>query len=250
MSKVFTALIVEDEERIRKGLRKLMEEHVGGFQVIAEGCNGKEGLELFEKYLPDIVVTDVRMPRMDGLEMLQRIRNKQSNVPVIILSGHDEFEYVRKALRSSVVDYLLKPIDHTEFARALQKARTTLSALDTVSDTQKETELSEGEANRIIRRIKELIQQNLDKEFTLQNVSEEIKLNYNYLSSLFKEKIGMNFTDFLTEARMKKALILLKNSTMKTYEIAELCGYSNSKYFSTVFKKNKGKTPAEYRQST
>jgi two-component system response regulator YesN len=149
-----------------------------------------------------------------------------------------------------VVDYLLKPIDHAEFARALQKAKTALYVLDTVSDTQKADETSEGETNRIIRRIKELVQQNLDREFTLQNVSEEIKLNYNYLSSLFKEKTGMNFTDFLTEARMKKALILLKNSTMKTYEIAELCGYSNSKYFSTVFKKNKGKTPAEYRQST
>lgn len=248
MSGMLKVLVVEDEERIRKGLKKLLEELVGGYSVIAEGCNGKEGLELFEIHKPDILITDIRMPQMNGLDMIRHLRSKGFAVPVIILSGYDEFIYVRQALRDDVVDYILKPIDHAEFAKAVQKAKDQLLTAQN-KDSMELSEEEECEESRVIRQIKKLVQQNLDKELLLFDIAEEVNLNYNYLSGLFKEQTGMNFSDYLIKERINKACRLLKDTNLKIYDISSLCGYSNTKYFMVLFKRITGETPSEYREN-
>lgn len=115
-------LIVEDEAMIRVGLSRLIgsaTEH----EVVAEAKNGKEGLELYQRYKPDLIITDIRMPEMDGLQMLERIHMLGGKAHVALLTGYAEFEYAQKAVRFGAVDYLLKPIGVEDIKGLLDKVQ-------------------------------------------------------------------------------------------------------------------------------
>ena len=112
-------VIVEDEVRIREGLHKLLGRLSGNYEIVGEAENGKEGLELIKQVSPEIVITDIRMPNMDGLEMLTRLYEEGIPVRAVVLSAYSEFEYARKAMKMGVTEYLLKPLDVTEFSRAI-----------------------------------------------------------------------------------------------------------------------------------
>ena len=113
-------VIVEDEVRIREGIAKMIEsqtEHV----VQGEAVNGEEGLEMILRFKPDLVITDVRMPKMDGLEMVKALHERKIPLHVVILSGYSEFEYAQKAIRYDVDEYLLKPLDIDDIRNMLCK---------------------------------------------------------------------------------------------------------------------------------
>jgi two-component system response regulator YesN len=242
---VYKVLLVEDELVILSGLRRLIGELIGGFVVCGEARNGKEALIRIKELLPDVIVTDIRMKEMDGLEMIERIRKQLPHIPILIISGHDDFEYVKSALRSKVADYLLKPLDRVELAKSLSKIRNELDELRGVSVNEAE---SDREEKPLIRQIKKLIQDQLDQEISLQYVAEQVHLNHQYLSTLFKMETGSNFMEYVTEQRIERAKELLRNTRLKIYEVAQLSGYSNAKYFMTMFKQAVGVTANEYRE--
>ncbi len=113
-------LIVEDEVRIREGIGKLLSRSGGKYEVIKEAGNGAEGLEAILELKPDIVITDIRMPDMDGLEMLERMVKAGIHTKAIVLSAYSEFEYARTAMKLGVTEYLLKPIAYNEFMQSLE----------------------------------------------------------------------------------------------------------------------------------
>ena len=102
-------LIVEDEVRIRNGMANLIEHHTE-HTVIGEAQNGEEGLEMALLYMPDLIITDIRMPVMDGLEMMRRLRAQDGDWHFVILSGYSEFEYAKKAIQYGADDYLMKQL--------------------------------------------------------------------------------------------------------------------------------------------
>ena len=117
-------VIVEDEIRIREGIKKLLiklnkEEDM----IVAEAENGQEGLELIGREKPDVVITDVKMPVLDGLEMLKQAFPIVPNMKAIVLSAYSEFEYARTAMKLGVTEYLLKPIVLSEFMNAMESVR-------------------------------------------------------------------------------------------------------------------------------
>lgn len=116
-------IIVEDEIRIREGIVKLLSKAGGGFDLVGEAENGRDGLELLRVLKPDIVITDIRMPLMDGLEMLTQMRQERLSTKAIVLSAYSEFEYARKAMKLGVTEYLLKPIVYHDFMQALENVR-------------------------------------------------------------------------------------------------------------------------------
>lgn len=116
-------LIVEDEIRIREGIEKLLSRLNDEFEIVGEAETGETGLRLLQKLKPDIVITDIKMPCMDGLEMLTRMSEQQINAKAIVLSAYSEFEYARQAMKLGVTEYLLKPIAYNDFAQALENVK-------------------------------------------------------------------------------------------------------------------------------
>ncbi len=112
-------MIIEDEESILEGLQHILDWNALNMQIVALAENGKQALYLYENAKPDIIVTDINMPVMDGLAFLREIREIDKRVRCIILSGHDEFEYARKAVKLDVEEYILKPIDEQQLEKAL-----------------------------------------------------------------------------------------------------------------------------------
>ncbi|MGN7170760.1 response regulator [Paenibacillus cellulositrophicus] len=114
-------IIVEDEPRVRKGLSEAVDWSRLGMQLVGTACNGEEGWELFQSERPDLVIADIRMPIMDGLEMTRRIFEQAPETKVMIISGHDEFEYAQRCVSLGVQNYLLKPVGRRELAAELEK---------------------------------------------------------------------------------------------------------------------------------
>jgi two-component system response regulator YesN len=248
---MYKVLIVEDEINIRMGLKKLVQELVEGFYVEAEASNGKEALQQLAGWLPDLMVTDIRMPDTNGLELIKRAREQYPQLPILIISGYGDFEYAKQALHYGVEEYLLKPVDRVELAQFLEKLKHKFELAQPPTTDRLPAATATGDSaksqRQVIRKIKELIQERLSEEITLQYIADQVHLNLKYLSQLFKAETGKNFSDYVTEARMSQAKRLLKQTHLKIYEVAAMCGYPNTKHFAVAFKQVVGLSPSDYR---
>ncbi|MDD4710341.1 MAG: response regulator [Eubacteriales bacterium] len=231
-------LLVEDEAVIRRGIKKMIEEVIGGYVVCGEAVNGLEALRSLDYVRPDVIVTDIQMDVLNGIEMIRRVRLQNAQMPIIIISGHADFRYAQEAITCGASAYLLKPIDRIELMQALNKACPSRTSAD-----------EEPDSNRIVVRVKEIITMQLDQEISLRSIASEIDMNHQYLSALFKSATGENFSHYVTRKRINKAKHMLETTTLKVYEIARLSGYQSEKHFSNSFKTLIGMTPTEFRHS-
>lgn len=226
-------LVVEDEAIIRQGLKILLEQVIGGFQVM-EAKSGEEGLTLFHQRIPHLIITDIRMGGMDGLSFISKVRQVSNEVPILILSGHSDFEYARTAMRYGITDYLLKPINRVELS-------------ETLSKLFKDDEEDKIETSKQFKKILQYIHDHLSHEITLKHIADYVDLNPQYVGQLFKTELNQTFTDYITEERLKRAKQLLKGTSLKVYEVAQLSGYKSPKHFMTIFKQEVGTTPVQFR---
>ena len=116
-----TVMIVDDEKYVRLGIKGETDWSLIGCEVVGEASNGEEALELADKVRPDFVISDIRMPKMDGIELAEQLRDKYPNTKVIFLTAYNEFEYARKAIRLGVSDYILKPFQDGELEGVIQR---------------------------------------------------------------------------------------------------------------------------------
>jgi two-component system response regulator YesN len=416
---MYKLLIVDDEEDIRRGIARGIPWQEWGFEIVGQAENGEEAVRLIEEKRPDVVLSDIRMPKMDGIELMQYIHNNNPDIKIIILSGYNDVEYLNMAIRNQVTEYLLKPTDIDEFealfhrlkagldeerrkrreleilkSRAIENQdlfygrvlsnllegyvggeeeygwkqeiedagidfnRCVVTAFNSeageneqgeehfrlkqkmiqycnsrempwkkhfflhrdgnvvgvitlnnkeyegwLGEQKKEKELNEllqvveeiqGEIgdtfgfvmkktiSRVCRSEKELpsiykkiaeellitsrelgsqnktntlvasIQVYLEKEYcsnlvSLESTAEHFRKSPAYISRIFKQETGFNFSDYITRKRMEKSKILLKDLSLKVYEIAEMTGYADASNFIKVFRKNCGMSPNEYR---
>ncbi|WP_217592271.1 response regulator [Cohnella sp. GbtcB17] len=240
-------LIVEDETKIRQGIRALVEQIVPDRLQVTEAASGKEAWEWLRRQEEvDLVITDIRMREMNGLELMGLARQSHPDAAFIVISGYDEFAYVREALRHGAADYLLKPIERVELARVLHKIREAFDARK--GETPAEVPGDDNE-RLLIRKVKSLVNERLDQELSLSYLAEHVYLHPKYLSDLFKRETGQNLSDYVTERRIHKAKKLLKETALKVPEISQMCGLANHKYFRALFKQHAGCTPNEFRDA-
>ena len=121
--KEYRVLLVDDEEEIRTGISRKIDWPSLGFRLVGEAGNGEEALELAEQLRPDVVLTDIKMPFMDGLELCRRLRISLPGARLVVFSGFDDFEYARQAVSMGVSEYILKPINAPELGQVLGKLR-------------------------------------------------------------------------------------------------------------------------------
>lgn len=252
-------LVVEDEKILRRGLILTTDWTSLGCEIIGEAENGQQALELLERLTPELVITDIRMPLMDGLEFIKKARNICSS-EFLILSGYNDFNYAKQALRLGVSDYITKPIDDDELFDSLKnivekikrKQQTHFAAAPAEPPSASfETfvKSSFSSKNRYIVQALAYIEEHYQENLSIKDVCKALLISESYLTKLFKENTSYSFVDYLTNYRMKKACQLLQNPTLKIYSIAEEVGYKDQRYFSVLFKKIVGLTPKQFREN-
>jgi len=252
---MYKLLIVDDEPIIRHGIRRFVNFKELSITEVYEASNGNEALKQYCEYIPDIVLLDIRMPKLNGLEFAKKIKNMNENVLIAIITGYDYYEYVVTALKIGIDDYILKPVSKTDIQELLSKLVSKLKLR-----LKKETVncLLEGimQKNPIIRennykdKIIKLIDENVsDSSFSLSFLANDLNISTGYCSSLFKKIFGISFKEFVICNRLEKAKILLLSSDLKIYEISEKIGFEDPYYFSTSFKKRYGVSPNKFKET-
>lgn len=111
----YRVMLVDDEEEVREGVREKVEWNRCGFELVAEASNGQEAWETAKTVAPDVVITDIRMPFMSGLELCHNLRTMFPDICLVILTGYDDFDYAKRAIQENVTEYILKPVNFGEF---------------------------------------------------------------------------------------------------------------------------------------
>ncbi|MCZ8520868.1 MULTISPECIES: response regulator transcription factor [Paenibacillus] len=240
-------LIVEDEPRMREGLKKIIPWESHGFSLCGDAENGRQALERIEKERPDLVITDIRMPVLSGLELMMEVSGR-FDCQFIVLSGYSDFQYAKTALVCGAVDYLLKPLEEDDLIRALERTRRRL---------EKERQPlpapcppDQPPAAGAVEFVTGYVQERFREPITVKELAGKLYLNPIYLGQLFKKSTGMYFNDYVHRVRVEEACRRLKGTTNKIFDIALSVGYSDTDYFVQQFKKITGCTPSQFRERT
>ena len=361
MVKVF---LVEDEKFVREGIKNEIDWNSYGFDFVGEAADGELALPLIELKRPDILITDIKMPFMDGLELGRIVKEKFPDTVIIFLSGYDDFDYAQKAIHIGACEYLLKPISKEKLLSVLKKVKTIIKCksdnnisnatienieldikkFDTSSfnkgrlrdfiitgersdvenfvedyiDTmggqlkslifrqyvimdafiesnnffdkssadkeelgnkfgsmeafdmavtdihmmknyllnllnfmiEKRDQLTGSHYSFILNKAKDFVEKNyMNADISLNTVAEYIGLSPTYFSTIFKQELGVNFIDYLTQTRINEAKRLLRATDKRISDIALEVGYRDQHYFSSAFKKYQKDTPKAYREN-
>ena len=239
-------LVVEDEEMIRKGIVLTVNWESLDCKVVGEAANGLEGLEAVKRLNPELIITDIKMPQMDGIEMLQKLREMGNNTHVIILSAYDTFSYAQSALRLGAVDYLLKPFHDG----ALERAVTLVHEKLYPNSKTKILLVKEGPKSNYVREAMDYIRMHFnDPGICISSIAEYLNISEGYLSHTFKKETGLSPLNYLTQYRIQQAMQMLEDCRIRVYEVAEKVGYQDIAYFSSTFKKLTGMSPSDYQNA-
>ena len=240
-------LLVDDERWVRTALKWTINKLQLPLQVVHECENGLEALDWIKQNEVDLVLTDIRMPIMDGLSLVKELSQLKKKQDVIVISVHDEFQFVQQAIRTGVTDYLLKPVEETELKECLEKWLNMKSKEVTKRNTEKKED--ENLPSSTIEKVLQYLEKTPLDQITLKDAAEYVHMNPSYLSQLFKQQLNKKFVDYITEQRIEESKRLLLNTSLRMSEIAERVGYSDLAYFSNNFKRITGFSPSEFRKS-
>ena len=329
-------MIVDDDHLILNDMQCLIDWQTLGLEVAAVAYNGRHAIDRYEKCKPQIIFTDIKMPLMDGIEMMKAIRKTDKSVIFVVMSAHSEFRYVKEAIGLGAYSYILKDeinqdsllelvqslkeavcqqgktaymsilnAVHTYFKEAHNKPAETLSDLERFFGQYHDCGVSDwgvrslfgslgnvvenvyrenGKTDLLIRRkietkeelsgwiseqilmvhrwrmeeqkgVSQFISKSMlfiennysDRDLSIQKIAEWLKMSESWLSVCFKKEVGCTINEYIKKARICKAKELLALGEYKVYEVADLVGFSSSRYFSTVFCQETNQTPQQYR---
>ncbi len=233
--------IADDEVWITLGLKKLLERINADTWVVGTANNGLTAREEIAQFKPDVVFTDIRMPGLSGLELLQEIPRVSPETKVVIITGYAEFAYAKEALKHHAFDYLLKPIKEEELAKVINSIKN--------SNTDDEQADSEPVYDKMIDNVIKDIRDHYMEDISLTSLADKYSISTGHLSNMIKERLQVGFSDYISSLRMQRAKELLRDESMSIQEIAETVGYNDYFYFTKVFKKVVGISPSKYRKS-
>lgn len=253
---MYKVVIVEDEAVILKGLVYSINWEGMDCVVAGEADNGADGLQTILEKRPDIVVTDIRMPQMDGLEMLGEA-SRQYEFFSIVLTGYSEFEYVQQAMRLNTMDYLLKPIDEAKLVLAIQKAKRGVERMRSAFLWERCGEWLDGHdvhsgalpdlsGNYYVNKAIEAVQTRYADKVSLRGMADELGVSESHLARKFKEATGLTFLDYLNRFRLQKAIQLMREGGLRIGEISDRIGFTQYKQFSVTFRKYLGMSPTTF----
>lgn len=264
-------ILIADDEVIERTLleRKLTKAFEQECKIISVG-NGKEVLEADTAHQPDIMILDIEMPVISGLEAAKKLRSQGRDCPIILLTAYDEFHYTKQAISVHALDYLLKPCDEKELYLAVEEAIRSvdskavkeskgLDSMDAATEnnnssmekhgipSEKEQTVEEDhEGNQV--KLLSYIYDHYMEDISVHDLSTYMGYSEVHTCRLFKQYFGQTFVSYLAHYRMRKAAHLLLYTDMNVREIGKAVGYANSNYFGKVFHRIYEMTPTEYRE--
>lgn len=246
-------LIVDDEYLERMVLKHHIENEPSlQVEIVGEASSGQEAISMFHKTHPSIILMDIKMPELDGLQTAEIIKQSNKAVEIIFITAYSYFSYAKQAIKLRSADYLLKPVKPDELYASIHKAINFVNekknkkiANSTIPEFPLEANLDE---NFLINQLKDYIAKNFNSKITLDDLAQIVHYNPSYISSLFKKNTGLGINDYITNIRIKEATKLLVETDKSIDDIADTVGLSNNSYITYLFKKSMGITPSTYRR--
>lgn len=238
-------LIVDDEPDICELIHKLIDWEELKLTSLGSSQNGIDAMEIILRQKPDIVITDIQMPEVNGLDVCKYLYETRPETQVIILTAYSNFDYAKSAIKYSACEYVLKIAIMDELPEALGKATGKLLKLK--KEVEKE-EVIVPEQKTLLQQIEQYVKQNYKSKISLEEIADELHVNRSYLSRFYKNKTGVNLFDEILKLRIESAKEYLLKTNMKTYEVSEAVGFEDAGYFSKMFKKITGVSPKDFRK--
>ena len=241
-------MIVDDEPKIRQGLRALLTGQEG-MEVVGAYESAISALLAISEKNPDVLITDIRMPECNGLDFIEKIREKDERIKIIILSGYSEFSYAQRAIKYGVYRYLTKPTNPRELLMALRELGFNTRKNDGEAVGKNVFSENFEVGNYLVREAMNYIEVHYAEKIGLKSIADVLHISPNYLSDLFRLHLKDNFSDYLLAFRLKKACLFLELPQYKVSDVSQMVGFKDATYFSTVFKKAYNATPLEYKNT-
>lgn len=241
-SNTFRVVVVDDEKLIANNIAKNISSCDPAFEVISICYDGLSALSAVEQYNPHILFTDIKMPLIDGLALIENVHNNNPLIRCVIISGYNEFEYAKTAIKFKVNDYLLKPINKFELSKTLRKIKDEILSEQAQLNNERDTYTED-----IVKSILQYLQNNYEKEINFTQIASDYNFSASYLTKIFKENTGISPIKYLIDYRIKIAKTLLMDTNLTVKEIAEKTGFVDQFYFSKCFKNYCGITPSQYK---
>ncbi len=229
-------LLVDDEPWVRRLIQERIPWGALKIEEVRAAEDGLEALATALAWAPDILLTDIVMPGLSGIDLVRRLHEAGQSPHVLLLSGFSEFEYARTAVRLGCDDYLLKPVNLEELKESLRKAVAAVG------------ERGAEPPGGLAAEIAQFVEENFARPLTLEEVARRFFLHPNSLSRLFPRELGKTFHEYLRDVRLKHAKSLLAAGRSPA-EVGALVGYPDPSHFSRVFKRATGVSPGAYRRS-
>ena len=266
-NETYKVLLADDEQIERMALAKRLHKHFGDSLVIWQAADGNEAVRLCFKERCQIVIMDISMPELNGVEAAEQIRRLDEDCEIIFLTAYDEFSYAKRAIAIHALDYLLKPCEEEELTAVMEEAVGRIQKREQFEKLHMEQEMPEetgaempepdleeepdepdrlGQAAEQIRRY---IRKNYMKDISMQDAARMMNYSDAYFCKLFKQCFDQNFTAYLARFRIDEARRLLQDKNASVREVSMLVGYYDANYFAKVFKRIAGMNPSEYRDS-
>jgi len=252
---MYHVVIVEDSKILRQGMVLTFDWKALGCKVIGEADNGADGLALIREKMPDIVITDIRMPGVDGLTMIEMLHQEENPAVCLVISAYDAFEYAQRAMQHGVQEFLVKPFETEELRLALERS------IRRVEDRKKLRKIHRQEAiisgdyipkegdlrARYAEEAVAFIKAHYAENISVLDIAEALSMSESHLSRVFRESMGCTLGEYITKHRIGIACELLQDVRLRVSEVAAQVGYSDSGYFSVSFRRIIGMSPNTYR---
>lgn len=245
-------VVVEDEELVRRGIVMTVDWASVDCAVVGEAENGEQGLEVIKKCIPDIIITDVKMPKLDGISMIERLRAEGNDAYVIILTAYSDFSYAQSAVKLGAVDYLLKPFRDGELEAVIERIqrreRENSRQYDPKVCVLNIPDYVKEKSKYVAEALLYISEHYNDPDISVGAIAYSLGLSESHLSHIFKKETSYTVAGYLTSYRIHMAMQLLRDCRVKVYEVAEKVGYRDVTYFSSAFKKATGVSPSDFQR--
>lgn len=246
-----TICVVEDNAEIQSYIKNIFQKNYN----VAVAANGEEGLALITETVPDVIIADVFMPEMDGLEMIKVLRKNvaTNHIPVIILSARDMNKHLIEGYQAGADDYVVKPFNKDVLFNKVKAALEQRARLKTYFNKVKlsadSTDIPESNDEKFLRDIAAVMQEEYNnEEFSVEFLAQKMSIGRVQLYRKFMAIVGKSPKEYITQYRLEKAAILLKTNKFRVSDVAFEVGFSNPRYFSKCFGQHFGMPPKAYIQ--